>query len=77
MEKLTQYDVILDYLKRNGSITSMEAIKNFSITRLSAIIFMLKKDGYNIESFYKTGKNKKYGWSTHFVEYILKDDKQV
>ena len=77
MEKLTQYDVILDYLKRNGSITSMEAIKEFSITRLSAIMFTLRKDGYNIESSYKTGKNKKYGWATHYVEYVLKDDKQV
>lgn len=74
MGKLTQYDVILEHLKRHGHITSMCAIREYSITRLSAIIFMLRKDGYNIESEFKSGKSRKYGWATHYVDYILKEN---
>lgn len=44
-KKLTQKDMVLRYLQDYGSITSWEAIKEFGATRISAIIFNLKKDG--------------------------------
>lgn len=51
-KKLTQKEKILKHLKKR-SITSFEAYRKYRITRLSAIIFMLKEDGYNIRSEFK------------------------
>ena len=41
---------LLDYLKKYGSITSVEAIRDLGNTRLSATIFVLKDEGHNIET---------------------------
>ena len=46
----TQSDAILWHLKKHGSITSYEAIKEYGATRLSGIIFNHRKNGYNIDS---------------------------
>lgn len=40
---------VLKHLKTKRSITSLDAIDLYGATRLSAIIFNLKKRGYNIE----------------------------
>lgn len=40
---------VLKHLKTKKSITSLEAIKLYGATRLSSIIFRLKKRGHNIE----------------------------
>ena len=51
MAKMTQKNAVLEHLKRNGTITSLEAIDLYGATRLSGIIYNLKhKDGYNIIS---------------------------
>lgn len=46
----SQKEKVLDYLKKGKSITSWEAIQKFRITRLSAIIFILKQEGHPIKS---------------------------
>tara|TARA_R110002050_G_scaffold105546_1_gene215287 strand:+ start:1674 stop:1952 length:279 start_codon:yes stop_codon:yes gene_type:complete len=46
----TQTDAIKWHLKNYGSITSLQAIKEYGATRLASIIFNLKQDGYNIHS---------------------------
>lgn len=43
---MTQKERIIDYIRLHGSITTMEAFSNLHITRLSARIEELKKDGY-------------------------------
>ena len=48
--KATHKTRLLDYLKKYGSITSLEAIRDLGNTRLSATIFNLRKEGYHIES---------------------------
>ena len=48
--KETGKQKILNYLKQNKSITQLEALKLFWDWRLSAKIYELKKDGYNIKS---------------------------
>ena len=60
MEKTTQEKEVLDYLRKIGSITSWEAIVEFGATRLSAIIYNLRKKGYNIETNDVIVKNR-YG----------------
>lgn len=61
---------VLKYLKSNGSITSMEAINMFGATRLSAIIFQLRKRGYDITTF-DIEKVDKYGHCCKFARYVL------
>lgn len=41
--KLTQTNEVLEHLKTHGTITSIEAIMQYGATRLSAIIFDLRK----------------------------------
>ena len=41
---------VLEYLESGKPITSWEAIQMFRATRLSGIIYNLKKYGYNIQS---------------------------
>lgn len=46
-KKLSKKDRVLEYLKTHDEgITSLEAINMFGATRLSDIIFRLKKEGY-------------------------------
>ena len=68
--KLTQYDRVLKHLQYYGTITSLESFIEYGITRLSAIIFMLRRDGYNISSTFIKAKNR-YGEPTSFAEYKL------
>ena len=43
-------ELILEHLQEHGSITSLEAIEKYHCTRLSHYIYLLRKDGYVIES---------------------------
>lgn len=61
---------ILRYLQENESISSIEAFKLFGATRLSAIIFNLRKYGYNIINERICSKNR-YGEKVYFVRYKL------
>lgn len=70
--KIRLEDRVLQYLKENKSITSLEAIKEFGATRLSAIIFNLRKE-HNITTQYETSKNR-YGDSVSYARYILEGE---
>ena len=61
---------VLNYMLDNEGITSWEAIKEFGATRLSGIIFNLRKRGYFIESVWEESKNR-YGDDVRFVRYVL------
>ena len=66
MKKVTQKDEVLQYLQCHEYITSMIAFNKFRITRLSAIVFDLRKQGHNIHMEMKKGKNSYYGvYSLH------------
>lgn len=47
---MNQKERILTYLQHAGSISSIEAFERFKITRLSAVIFNLKQDGYRFRT---------------------------
>ena len=47
-ETVTQRERIARHLEDFGSITSYEAFRDYGVTRLSAVIFDLKKKGYPI-----------------------------
>ena len=48
-----------EYLKKNGSITSWDAIQMFRATRLSAIIFNLRQR-YQIDTIMEDGTDSRY-----------------
>ena len=57
---------MLNHLKNDNGITPLEALNKFGAFRLSAIIFDLKKDGYDIDTeIIKNG-------GKHYANYKLK-----
>ena len=64
--------MVLDWLKAHAGITSMEAFENFGATRLSAIIFELKRKGYDIETVIVDGKDR-YGNRSRYARYYLRE----
>jgi len=61
----------IEWLKSHKGITSKEAFTELGNTRLSATIFNLREDGWNIASTKESGLNR-FGETTHYVRYILK-----
>lgn len=61
----------LEYIRRYGSISSMEAFRDLGNTRLSATIYSLRKDGYEILSTKEQSKNR-FGEKTTYDRYYLK-----
>ena len=70
MEK-TQTQLVLERLKSGRGITSLEAFREFGITRLSAIIFNLRKRGLDIES-QTIEVDTRYGGRTRVARYVLR-----
>ncbi len=68
--KITKKSKVLHHLLKNKSITSIEAIKYYSATRLSAIIYNLKKDGYKFKSE-RIPFEDKFGNKAYFNKYHL------
>ncbi len=61
------------HLIENGSITSWEAIKEYGATRLSSIIFNLRKRGMNIETI-MTDFTDRFGDKSKYAVYTLMED---
>ena len=68
--KLTQYDRVLDHLLKNKKLSQKQAINLYGAYRLSAIIYNLRKNGYNISTNFKSGKNR-FGDTVSWAEYKL------
>ena len=69
---MTQCDRIIDYIKRFGSITTIEAFTDLGITRLASRIHDLTEDGYDIERQTESGKNR-FGEKVHYTRYSLRE----
>jgi hypothetical protein len=70
MKTLTQKERIIRHLKDKESITSLEAMKEYGIMRLTSRICELKDQGYNIRSEFVSSKNR-YNESVSFSKYSL------
>lgn len=70
MEKPTQRDRVLQYIRDFGSITSYQAYTDLGVTQLATRIFELKKRGYNFNKKRVKTQNR-YGDNTHYDEYFL------
>lgn len=70
---VTQRNKVVEYLKENGSITSMEAF-NMRITRLSAIIHTLRHQYDMNIATEMIRKTNAYGERVNYAKYILKEE---
>lgn len=68
--KLNQRMKIIEYMRNNNGITSLEAVENLRILRLASRIHELVKLGYDIdkETIYK---HKEDGSVIHYTKYTL------
>ena len=70
MGKQTHEKMILDYMRKHGSITAMDAIRDFGCMRLASRVSDLRWDGYNIETVMEVGKNRQ-GETVRYAMYYL------
>ena len=67
---MTLKEVLLRHFKTNRSITSFEAFAEYGITRLSAIIFELRKTYIIMDEWVE--RTNRYGEQVRFKRYIMK-----
>lgn len=63
----------LEWFKKYGSLTSLEAVYNLGNTRLAVTISRLRKEGYVITSAKETGVNR-FSEKCQYVRYFLKKE---
>ena len=74
-EKMTQCEMILDYMRRTGSITQKEAYDALGCLRLSGRIYDLKQAGYSINGVMESKPNR-FGKIASYTRYFLKEGAQ-
>ena len=67
---MNQCEKILNYMKEYGSITPLDALREFGCMRLAARISDLSHRGYRIESSMESSPNR-YGEKVHYARYTL------
>lgn len=71
VDDMTQCERVKRHLEKYGTITTLEAFRDYGITRLSARIWDLKhKDGLVITEERKTARNR-FNEATHYNVYRL------
>ena len=73
---MCQENMVLEYLKSGQSITSLEAITLYGATRLSAIIFNLRKKGHTIITRTIPVINR-FGKTVYVAEYSYKGEEAI
>jgi hypothetical protein len=75
-QKQSQKQRLLEHLQLYGNIDPLEGWFALGIYRLSAVIFILKKDGHNIVTERKIVKNR-FGEECEVANYIFKQPEMV
>jgi hypothetical protein len=68
--KRTQCERILQYIEENGSITQLDALKEFGCMRLASRMSDIKKMGYPVKTEMERAKNR-YGEPIHYARYTI------
>ena len=61
---------VLEYMQRNNTINPLQSWVECGVYRLSAVIFNLKKKGYEIKSNRRVTTNR-FDEEVRFAEYLL------
>lgn len=67
---MTQTEKILSYIEENGSITPLDALREFGCMRLASRMCDLKRDGYTVCKTMETTKNR-YGEPVRYARYTI------
>ena len=70
MGKMSQCERIVEYMQQNGSITQLDALREFGCMRLASRISDLKRQGVAVKSTMETSKNR-YGEPICYARYSL------
>lgn len=70
---MTQCEKIINYIEEHGSITPLDALREFGCMRLASRITDLKSEGYKFSTIIETSKNK-YGDVIRYARYSLKGE---
>ena len=68
----TQLDAVMYHLKTEKTLTSMEAIQEYGITRLAEYIRQIRNMGYSITTEDVTNKNR-FGNSVTYAKYVYNE----
>lgn len=67
---MTQNEMIINHLKEYGSITQLEALRDYGCMRLASRISDLRKTGIKIIKLTETSRNR-YGQKIRYARYIM------
>lgn len=70
---MNQREVVIEYMTDFGSITPMEAFVELGVTRLSAVIYDLKREGYVFDEKRETVVNR-YGKKVSYKRFWIKEN---
>ena len=73
---MTQSERIVRHLETFGSITSLEAMRNYGIMHLASRVSGLKKDGLQVRTEFVRGRNR-FGEATCYARYILEEKEEA
>ena len=65
---MNKVELVLKHLERYGSITSWRAIQSYRATRLSSIIYALKRRGYDIKTIMMDSDSE---YSSRYAKYVM------
>lgn len=65
---MSQWELVLAYIKAHGSITSLQAVTDLGIIDLAGRVRDLRHRGFQIIATPETGKNR-YGDKCRYVRY--------
>jgi len=70
-----QKERVLAFVRSQGSITSLQAIETYGITRLSAVIFNMIEDGHVFEKEQSVKVANRFGEDCRVTRYHYKGQK--
>ena len=68
--------MIINHLKEYGSITQLEALRDYGCMRLASRISDLRKTGIKIIRLTETSRNR-YGQKIRYARYIMEGNENV
>ena len=75
MSRQTKTSKVEQHLKTYGTITSLEAIELYGATRLSAIIYNLRKRGMDIDTEDVPFVDR-FGSTSYYGKYVLNNEEE-
>lgn len=70
MARASQCERIINYIEEKGSITQLDALREFGCMRLASRMCDIKKMGYGVIMKMETAKNR-YGEPVRYARYTL------